>query len=172
MYCQELLDVPAICIDGGSGNPWNGYEHYGEKPFFYTVGARAVLALTGWATGFSVVLAQFAMECTLKLLADSGSCASILAFFADIWNSFDICVLLALLILTPLTSKGSGAGAVRVLRILRLLRALRILRAARVFPQLSLVLETLIRSTASVLYIMAFLMLITYIFAIVGGEQA
>ena len=81
-------------------------------------------------------------------------------------------MLIALLILTPLTSSGAGAGAVRVLRILRLLRALRILRAARVFPQLTLVLETLIRSTASVLYIMAFLTLLSYIFAIVGGKQA
>ena len=115
--------------------------------------------------------AQFGIECLLKLLADSGSGASIAAFFADVWNSFDFVVLIALLILTPLTSSGSGAGAVRVLRILRLLRALRILRAARVFPQLTLVLETLIRSTASVLYIMAFMMLISYIFAIVGGKE-
>ena len=63
---------------------------------------------------------------------------------------------------------GEGVGAVRVLRILRLLRALRILRAAKVFPQLTLVLETLIRSISSVVYIWLFLLLISYIFAIVA----
>jgi hypothetical protein len=126
-------------------------------------------------------------------VADSGSCASIQGYFMDPWNSFDIFVLCALLILTPLTASGTGVGAVRVLRILRksaaelrcgcwgpvlllvqatdtrcsnspivgLLRALRILRAAKVFPQLTLVLETLIRSTWSVIYILLFLMMIS-----------
>lgn len=110
----------------------------------------------------------FAVECILKLVGDGSSCAALLDFFKDPWNAFDIAVLIALLVLTPLTADGTGVGAVRVIRILRLLRALRILRAARIFPQLSLVLETLIRSTTSVLYIMAFMMLIAYIFAIVA----
>ena len=59
------------------------------------------------------------MECALKIVADSGSCASIQGYFMDPWNSFDIFVLCALLILTPLTASGTGVGAVRVLRILR-----------------------------------------------------
>lgn len=113
---------------------------------------------------------QFLFECVLKVLADTGSCASVRAFFGDKWNSFDIVVLVALLVLTPMTGDGSGVGALRVLRILRLVRAMRVLRAARIFPQLQLILETLIRSTATVLYIMAFLGLISYVFAIVGGK--
>eukprot|EP01043_Picozoa_sp_COSAG02_P002249 COSAG02_NODE_51_length_44689_cov_29.477361_21_plen_556_part_00 len=111
---------------------------------------------------------MFAVECGIKLIADSSSLGCLCGFFKDPWNSFDIVVLTALLVLTPLTADGTGVGAVRVLRILRLLRALRVLRAARVFPQLTLVLETLIRSIASVFYILAFLTLVAYIFAIVG----
>ena len=42
------------------------------------------------------------------------------------------------------------------------------LRAAKVLPKLTLVLETLIRSASSVMYIAMFLMLVMYIFAIVG----
>ena len=99
---------------------------------------------------------------------DSSSCGCLLDFMKDPWNAFDIVVQVALMVLTPMTADGTGVGAVRVLRILRLLRALRVLRAARVFPQLTLVLETLIRSTWSVFYILLFLMLIAYIFAIVG----
>lgn len=69
-------------------------------------------------------------------------------------------MLISLLILTPITSSGTGVGAIRVLRILRLLRALRILRAAKVLPQLTLVLETLIRSASSVVYILGFMLLV------------
>ncbi len=124
--------------------------------------------LVVWTGHFSNTV--FAVECILKLVADGSSCAATLDFFKDPWNAFDIMVLIALLILTLATAggDGTGVGAVRVVRILRLLRALRILRAARIFPQLSLVLETLIRSTTSVLYIMAFMLLIAYIFAIVA----
>jgi voltage-gated sodium channel len=111
---------------------------------------------------------MFAVECGIKLVADSSSLGCLFGFFQDPWNTFDVVVLATLMVLTPLTADGTGVGAVRVLRILRLLRALRVLRAARVFPQLTLVLETLIRSIASVFYILAFLTLVAYIFAIVG----
>lgn len=112
--------------------------------------------------------AMFVFEVFLKLTAESGSCRAVGGYFTDLWNSFDMFVLIALAVLTPLTARGNGVGAVRVLRILRLLRALRVLRAAKVFPQLSLVLETLIRSASSVGYILGFMTLVGYIFAIVA----
>lgn len=55
-----------------------------------------------------------------------------------------------------------------MVRILRLLRAVRILRAAKMVPRLTLVLETLIKSAGSVVYIGMFMLLVMYIFAIVG----
>lgn len=50
-----------------------------------------------------------------------------------------------------------GHSAVQAVRLLRLFRALRILRAAKVMPELVLVLETLIRSTQKVCYIFLFM---------------
>jgi hypothetical protein len=50
-------------------------------------------------------------------------------------------------------------------------RSLRILRAAKVLPKLMLVLETLIASVSSVAYIALFILLVSYIFAIVAGKE-
>lgn len=81
---------------------------------------------------------MFLIETVLKLVADSGSCKHLVAFLSDPWNSFDVFVLIALIVLSPVAGgdNNTGTGALRIVRILRLLRALRILRAAKVFPQL------------------------------------
>jgi hypothetical protein len=106
-------------------------------------------------------LSVFFVEVLLKLLAESSG--KPLAFFQDAWNGFDFVLLLGLLVATP-----AGQGEVASIRILRMLRAIRLLRAARLLPKLTLVLETLIRSASSVLYIALFLLLVMYIFAIIG----
>ena len=108
-----------------------------------------------------LTLFVFFVEVVLKLLAESSG--QILGFFEDPWNLFDFVVLIGLLIMTPL-----GEGELAAVRILRMLRAVRILRAAKVLPKLTLVLETLIKSASSVMYIAGFLVLVMYIFAIVG----
>lgn len=59
-------------------------------------------------------------------------------------------------------------GQYDAVRLVRLLRAFRLLKATRVLPKLGLVVETLITSSSSVLYIAMFLVLIAYIFAIIG----
>ena len=123
-------------------------------------------AVVVWLGRFTNVM--FVVEVFIKLIAETGSCGALMGFFSDAWNLFDVAVLCALVVLTPLATGAGGMGAVRVLRILRLLRALRILRAAKVFPQLTLVLETLIRSFTSVIYVLSFMLLISYIFAIVA----
>ena len=108
-----------------------------------------------------LTLLVFAIEMLMKFLAESAGKMG--GFFTDMWNTFDSAVLLSLLILTPM-----GEGELAAVRILRLLRAVRILRAAKMLPKLTLVLETLIKSASSVVYIALFTMLIMYIFAIVG----
>jgi hypothetical protein len=111
---------------------------------------------------------MFAVEVVLKLLAEAQSCASIGNYFSHFWNSFDFLVLVAIGVLTPVFESQKGVVALRCLRILRLARALRILRAAKVLPKLMLVLETLISSITSVAYIGLFMLLVSYIFAIVA----
>jgi voltage-gated sodium channel len=53
-------------------------------------------------------------------------------------------------------------------RLVRLLRAVRLLRTVRLFPNLALVVETTVKSASSVVYIGMFMLLFTYMFAIVG----
>ena len=142
-----------------------------EMFFYFCIGVAGVCSgiqtYDGWEEAPAIIglevltLLIFAVEVVTKMLAESaGKPAS---FFDDPWNVFDFGVLLGLLVLTPM-----GEGEMAVVRILRMLRAVRVLRAAKVLPKLTLVLETLIRSASSVMYIAMFLMLVMYIFAIVG----
>lgn len=134
-------------IIAGTCSGLQTYESMQGSPF--------ILGLE-WLTLF-----VFFVEVVLKLLAESAG--KIIGFFEDPWNVFDCVVLIGLLIMTPL-----GEGELAAVRILRMLRAVRILRAAKVLPKLTLVLETLIKSASSVMYIGGFLVLVMYIFAIVG----
>lgn len=113
-------------------------------------------------------MVMFTLEVVLKFVAESQSCAAIGGYFGHFWNSFDFFVLISIGILTPMLEGQEGLAALRCLRILRLARALRILRAAKVLPKLMLVLETLISSISSVAYIGLFMLLVSYIFAIVA----
>ena len=86
-------------------------------------------------------------------------------------NTFDV-VILTCLLLGEIVNRNAQAGGdvvdVRVLRVFRFLRALRVLRAAKVLPQLALVMETLLRSASAVGYIAGFMLLIAYIFGVIG----
>jgi voltage-gated sodium channel len=119
-------------------------------------------------------LTIFAVEVVLKWVADTGSMRSTFAFLSDGWNAFDVAILLSqvvLVVLLPALDVDSvmdSGHAARALRILRLVRSLRMLRAAKIVPELMLVMETLLRSLSSVGYIMAFTMLVSYVFAIIG----
>ena len=71
----------------------------------------------------------------------------------------------SLLIMVAVAKLGN---TVAPFRLIRLLRAIRLLRTVRLFPNLAIVVETIVQSAASVVYIGLFGLLFTYMFAIVG----
>ena len=109
-----------------------------------------------------------AFEVFVKFMCETQSCGAVLGFFGNFWNGFDFFLLVSIGVMTPLLKDQDGPTALRCLRILRLVRSLRILRAAKILPKLMLVLETLIASITSVGYIVLFMLLTSYIFAIVA----
>ena len=89
--------------------------------------------------------------------------------YAATRNTFDVIILSSMVVGEIIKLSGQdGVIDVRVLRIFRFLRALRVLRAAKMLPQLALVMETLLRSASAVGYIAGFMLLIAYIFAVIG----
>lgn len=110
----------------------------------------------------------FALELLLKFVADTGSWKATFSFWSDAWNAFDTCILLSA-VLTQILGDGSDGGVTaQAIRILRLLRAVRMFRAAKIVPEMMLVMETLLRSITQAFYIFVFTLLISYVFAIVG----
>lgn len=103
----------------------------------------------------------FIVEIVIKLMAESAGKTH--HFFKDGWNTFDFIIVFFLAAMIPFSN-----GQYDAVRLVRLLRAFRLLKATRVLPKLGLVVETLITSASSVMYIAMFLMLIGYIFAIIG----
>ena len=140
---------------------------------------------------------RYFFEVVLKVIAECQSAKSAADFFTDGWNTFDVVILTGLTALAPIAAMTDADLALRCMRVLRLIRALRIARAAKVAPGtakpqrlfctfllpaslmlfllcvfahagLSLVLESTLSSIISVAYIILFMFLSTYLFAIVG----
>ena len=107
-----------------------------------------------WMVGFErIVLAVFVIEIALKLLAFGPR------FFRDAWNVFDF-VIVAMALL-PATGTLSILRALRILRLLRLLHAL---------PRLRLIVEGVARVLPDMGWVFALLMLVFYIFAVLGTK--
>ena len=81
-------------------------------------------------------------------------------YFSDAWNWFDIIIVTAALM--PFSN-----GATTVLRVIRVFRVLRIIRFV---PELRLITGVLGKSLKSMTYIGILLMIVTYIYAIIGVE--
>lgn len=120
----------------------------------------AVLEVTGdWLFVLdNLILGVFVVELAVKLLAYKGR------FFKDAWNIFDLSIVIIALI--------PSAGPLSVLRTLRILRTLRLLKNV---PKLRLIIEALLKSIPSIGWIGVLVMVIFYIFAVIGtslyGEQ-
>jgi voltage-gated sodium channel len=112
----------------------------------------------------TVVLVIFVVEAALKLAAEQ----PIYHYFLDKWNVFDFGVLFLILLLTILSEALKGGSNMAAVRILRLLRAVRVLRTVRFFPNLAIIVETIIKSASACIYIGMFLGMFMYIFAVVG----
>jgi voltage-gated sodium channel len=98
-----------------------------------------------------IILGIFIIEIILKVYAYR------LGFFKSSWNLFDSGVVLI--------SVLPAAGSFAVFRALRILRTLRLLKN---IPKLKIIIESLLLAVPSIGWIMVLLMIIFYIFAVIG----
>jgi len=79
-------------------------------------------------------------------------------YFRDGWNVFDFLIVVACLI-------PAGGSAIAVVRLFRVLR---VLRLVRVIPRLRLIVLTLLHSLPSMFYVTLLLVMLFYVYAVVG----
>lgn len=103
----------------------------------------------------AVVLTAFIIEAAIKMAA---KWPRPLDYFKDGWNCFDFSLIV--LSLLPIAAEFAMLG-----RVLRLLRVLRLINA---FPELRLIVETLVRSIPSMFHITILMGLIFFIYAVLG----
>lgn len=85
----------------------------------------------------------------------------------DGWFTFDSALVFLMVMETwILTIVGGSMGNTAILRLFRLLRLSRLVRMLRSLPELMILIKGMITAMKSVFYVMALLVLITYIFAI------
>lgn len=101
-----------------------------------------------------MILFIFVSEMVLKLYTYR------LSFFKDSWNIFDSVIVL--ISITP-----SIGASFAVLRALRILRTLRLLKS---IPKLKLIIESLLHAIPSIGWIALLLVIVFYIFAIIGNN--
>lgn len=99
-----------------------------------------------------IILFIFVLEMLLKLYAYG------LGFFKSAWNLFDATVILV----SVIPSVGASFAVLRALRILRTLRLLKNI------PKLKIIIESLLHAIPSIGWIMVLLVIIFYIFAVIG----
>lgn len=101
------------------------------------------------------VQAVFLFEIAVRLLA---SWPRPLAFFRDGWNVFDFVVVVASLL------PQAGAFAM----VARLARLLRVARLVSIFPELRLIIGTMLRSIPSMGHVIMLLGLLLYVYGVLG----
>jgi voltage-gated sodium channel len=108
-----------------------------------------------FALADALVQTIFVLEMAIRLLA---YWPRLLRFFADGWNVFDLAVVLVSL----LPQAGSFA------MVARLARLLRVTRLVSVFPELRLIVSTMLRSIPSMGHVIMMLSLLLYVYAVLG----
>lgn len=99
----------------------------------------------------NLILLIFVLEILLKIYAFG------FRFFRDPWNLFDFAIVFV--------SVLPAAGSISVFRTLRILRTLRLIKNV---PKLRIIIEALIKSIPSIGWIMVLLVVVFYIFAVLG----
>lgn len=96
----------------------------------------------------------------------------------DLWFLFDLTLVILMVLETwvlPLVALATGGGpdisGLSSLRLLRLLRLTRMVRFMRFFPELLTLVRGMARAMQSVAWVLLFLLIVTYIFAIVFTSQ-
>ncbi len=108
-----------------------------------------------FATLHRLILAAFIVEAAIKIAAQMPRPWN---YFRSGWNCFDF--LLIVVSLLPIASDVALLG-----RVLRLLRVLRLINA---FPELRLIVETLLRSIPSMLNITILMGVLFFVYAVLG----
>jgi len=94
----------------------------------------------------------------IEIIARISSYPKPLDFFKDGWNIFDFVIVSMSLI--PIDGNDSAVA--------RLLRIFRILRIITIIPELKAIINSLLRSSKSIMYVFILIFIVFYIFAIVG----
>lgn len=102
----------------------------------------------------NLILAFFCVELSIRILAETNP----INYFKDPWNLFDFIIVAICFI--PFKDK-----AIYVLRLVRVLRTFRLFRA---FPNLRPVVNGLVNSIASVIFVAMLLGVVVYIYAVIG----
>jgi voltage-gated sodium channel len=101
------------------------------------------------------IIAIFVVELTIRLVS---YLPRIDRFFRDGWNVFD----LVIVVLSLLPAGGSFATVARLARLLRVVRLI------SVFPELRLIVGTMLRSLSSMGSVILLLALVMYVYAVLG----
>ena len=109
-----------------------------------------------------IFLCVYSVEFMLKIYADG-----VRGYFRSSYNNFDAFVLL-LSYLELVAQTIQSFGDFGFLRVLRALRALRALRSISFVRSLQVIVVALLKTAAGVFYIVFLLLLLIYIFAVVG----
>jgi voltage-gated sodium channel len=110
---------------------------------------------SAFSVGHKVILFLFIVEAAIKITARY---PKPWLYFKDGWNLFDFSLIV--LSLLPISSEFAMLG-----RVLRLLRVLRLVNA---FPELRLIVETLVRSIPSMFHIGMLMGILFFIYAVLG----
>ena len=102
-----------------------------------------------------IILWLFVFELAVRMIAES---SNLLRFFKNGWNLFDFIIVGACFL--PFTGES--------ILVIRLLRVLRVLRLIRAIPDLRLLVTTLIKSIAPMMYVSLLVFLLFYVYAVMG----
>lgn len=114
----------------------------------------------------------FTMEVTIRFLAFKPKTDC----FFDAWFVFDSVLVFFMILETWImaiveavvdSDGGSGVGPLSALRLLRLLRLARVGRLMRFVPELGKLVKGMVKAARSVIFILIFLVLVMYVFAII-----
>ena len=105
-----------------------------------------------------IILGIFTIEILLRFIAAD----SVVSFFKNGWNLFDLTLVLIGYIPTNAAVGGSTLMALRVLRVFRILR---LLRAAK---EIKLIVTVLTKSMSAMFYNMVLFLIFMYLYAVIG----
>ncbi|XP_065657251.1 probable voltage-dependent N-type calcium channel subunit alpha-1B isoform X8 [Hydra vulgaris] len=116
-----------------------------------------------------VFTVYFTFEVLLKVI-NFGFCFNSGAYCREIWNCFDLFILLANIISVILSLSETKSGVKWFLKILRFLRAFRCLRSVNKLPKLKLIINCIGSSIKNASGIMAAIVQSIFIFAVMGVQ--